>query len=134
MHNPLQAQVVALSAAIAHAEGFWVPDALPRQHNNPGDLVGDGSVNHIFNTRLDGFDALAAKLTRILQGGSVEYPTSLRWTDFAERWTGGDHAGSWCDSVTDDLNLDPSTRLVDWLLSVPVPAPAPAPDQTTPAS
>src|SRR5271169_1701078 len=134
MHNPLQARVVALSAAIAHAEGFWVPGALPRIHNSPGALLEGGSANGVFSTRLAGFDALAAKVARILEGGSVEYPTSLRWTDFAERWTGGDHAGSWCDSVTDDLYLDPATRIVDWLSSDPLPAAAQVADPAGPAS
>lgn len=125
MHNLSQARVVALAAAIAHAEGFWVPNARPRRNNNPGDLVADGSINGVFSTRLEGFDTLAAKVARILEGESTTYPTSISWPSFAYVWTGGDHAGTWCDAVCDDLNVDPSTTLQQWLQAEPAPAPAP---------
>ncbi len=125
---------MALCAAIAHAEGFWTRGARPRHNNNPGDLIADGSVNERYLLHADGWLWLAAKVERILNGGSTEYPTSLTWQELANRWTGGDHAGSWCDAVTDDLNLDPSTRIVDWLSAVDAPAPAPAADPQEPAS
>jgi hypothetical protein len=128
MHNPYWAQVVALSCAIAHAEGFWVPGARPRRQNNPGDLVADGAVNGVFYSRMEGFDALAWKVAHLLAGASHTYPLALTWHDFAERWTGGDHAGSWCDAIADDLNVDPATTLQAWRLSIPLQGQAQAAD------
>lgn len=124
MHNPYWAQLAALAAAIAHAEGFWVPGARPRRNNNPGDLVADGATAGGFASRLAGFDALTWKLARLLAGSSHTYPLTLTWREFAERWTGNEAAAAWCDAVTDDLNVDPATTLQAWRLSVPLQDPA----------
>jgi hypothetical protein len=139
MHNPYWAQVVALSAAIAHAEGFWVENARPRRNNNPGDVLFDGAVNGVYATRIEGFDALAWKVAHLLAGSSHTYPLTMTWREFADKWTGMDHAGSWADSVADDLNVDPMTTLQTWRLSVPLQGSAlasdlPAPDQPSPHS
>ena len=37
--TPLNSRVQALAQAIATAEGFGVPGAVPTRANNPGDLV-----------------------------------------------------------------------------------------------
>lgn len=139
MHNPYLARLVALCSAIEHAEGFWVPNARPRRNNNPGDLVGDGAVDHSFGTRLQGFDALAWKVARILAGQSTVYALTSSWLEFAERWTGGDNAAAWCESVCDDLDVYGESTLDGWLARVdrpypeqqaPPPQPAPAPEQS----
>ena len=127
MKNVVQARIVTLAAAIAHAEGFWVPAARPRRNNNPGDLVADGAAAGQFPSRLAGFDALADKLWRMLAGMSHVYPRSFTFAQFAQAWTGGDNAAAWCTSVCDDLAISPELTLLQWIQQTDPATPVKAP-------
>lgn len=103
--------VDALAAAIAHAEGYYVPLSRPNRNNNPGDIsdrniggvvasgVDSGGLS-IFDTPQDGWTALYAKIRNILNGGSTVYSPSMSISDFAQTWTGGDNASNWAYNVS----------------------------------
>jgi hypothetical protein len=105
------ARVSLLAAAIAHAEGFWVHDAEPRRHHNPGDMLDQAGVNKSFPSSLDGWEALAQQVARMLDSESHVYTPAMTWRRVAELWTGGDNAAAWCASVCADLDVAPDSML-----------------------
>jgi hypothetical protein len=119
---PLNAQVQQLAQAIATAEGFGIPGAVPTRANNPGDLVlgdqGLGVANSagvtIFATVAAGWAALYYELNLIFLGESSQYNPSMTFAQFAQKWTGGDNAGAWASNVTSSISASPGTLLSDW--------------------
>lgn len=115
-------QVTALGQAIAQAEGFGTPGAVPTLANNPGDITdtgwpGDtgrtmGAGIRVFATAADGWNALYGKLNNILAGGSSEYPLSLTFAEFGTIWAGGDP--NWVNNVAGELGVDPSSTLAQF--------------------
>jgi hypothetical protein len=115
-------QVTALAQAIARAEGFGVPGAIPTLANNPGDITDTGHPGdtgrtmgvgiRVYASSTAGWNALYGKLTNILGGGSSEYPVSLTFAEFGDLWAGGDP--NWVNNVASELGLDPSTTLAQF--------------------
>lgn len=111
--------VGALANAIAKAEG-----ADPA-NNNPGDLTtGDFSSDNVvgvFNsagvavvdTLENGWSALKNKLQNIVDGNSSVYNLNMTIQEFADKFTGGDNADSWAQSVANDLGVSTDTTLAD---------------------
>src|SRR5258708_28527427 len=116
--------IALLFAAIAHAEGFWVPGSLPRRNHNPGDLLGKDGVNRQFPDILDGAKALYNQITLMLVGGSHVYTHAMTWRTVSMLWTGGDNAAGWCMSVCEDLGVDPDSTIADFVRVVTAPAPS----------
>jgi hypothetical protein len=119
-----------LAKAIALAEGFYAADSLPSRINNPGDLeLGDrGFGTHNKKTgyakadiagdiadKTDGFSALRRECRAILTGASSIYHVNFTFAAIALKWTGNDNPGAWCKIVTEKLNLNPMTTIVDWV-------------------
>jgi len=107
----------ALAAAIAHAEGYYLPLSRPNRNNNPGDITdtGVGEVGKdsggldIFPDSNTGWNALYHKLSNIMNGGSNTYSPIMSITNFAYTWTGGDiingngATANWASTVASKL-------------------------------
>lgn len=109
-------KVALLSQAIAFAEGFPQPGAIPTLANNPGDLelqnnplgtMGEGIT--IFPDLASGWNALYAQVGRIL-GGSGLYLKTDSFSSFAHKYVDGPSAPvsqdsqNWAANVVSFLN------------------------------
>jgi hypothetical protein len=79
----------AFANAIAFAEGFGVPGAIPTVRNNPGDLKlpADGGAITTFATPADGWEALYKQLDLIRTGASRYYQPTMTIDQVARVWT-----------------------------------------------
>jgi hypothetical protein len=119
---PLNAKISQLAQAIATAEGYGVPGAVPTRANNPGDLVngdvGFGLANSagvtVYGSYVDGLSALYHQLNLIFTGASEVYSTEMSFATFARIWTGGDNFSAWAQNVSALVGASPSTLLADW--------------------
>jgi hypothetical protein len=115
-----------LCRAIAHAEGFGVPRAIPTRYHNAGDLksrpglpplpgqVRIGKAGHIvFVSDAAGWEALRVYVQKIVNGGSRHYVahTTLAQLSrvYAQRWQ------PWLRIATKELGVPASTRLEEYL-------------------
>lgn len=87
--------VLALAEAIAHAEGFGVPGAIPTRAHNPGDLVipawpgpslGAEGIS-VFDSDGEGWLRLYRQLELIRAGRSRVYTLGMSIRDMAAKWT-----------------------------------------------
>jgi len=107
----------ALANAIAKAEGFFVPGALPNRTNNPGDLmvgsVGNGTQagKTVFSSAADGWQALYNQVELMLTGQSQYYDPSMTISQVAKLYTGADNAAAWASTVASELSVTPDTTL-----------------------
>jgi len=113
--------VVKLAKAIAQAEGFGPPKAIPTLGNNPGDLTGsdagtfatlgvmnaEGVVR--FTNLADGWTALYIKCNRMLSGKSLIYPLTLTLAQVGMKYSGGNPA--WSRNVAAALGVPETTTL-----------------------
>jgi hypothetical protein len=105
-HVGVTAGIRDLALAIAHAEGFGRPGAIPTRANNPGDLVIPGWSGaqlgaegiSVFPSESAGWDALYAQLQRIVDGRSHIYTVQTTIGEMARRWTATD-VESWTTNV-----------------------------------
>jgi hypothetical protein len=95
------ASASSFAQAIADAEGFGTPDAIPTLANNPGDLeLGDqghgvlqaanGQQITIFGSEQEGWDALDNQVNEIFSGKSKHYSTPMTLERFGQIYSGGD--------------------------------------------
>jgi hypothetical protein len=103
-----------LAQAIANAEGYGVPGAIPTAANNPGDLVlGDigygtmGAGITVFGSSSDGWSALENQLQLISNGQSRNYSPGMSIAQIGQVWAGGD--GNWAINVASSLGVSTST-------------------------
>lgn len=81
------------ASAIAVAEGFGVPGAIPTVRNNPGNLKLSGNTITTFPTEQAGWDALRRQLTLIRDGRSNYYLPSMTLAEMGRVWAPpGEHA------------------------------------------
>jgi len=113
--------VQAIALAIAAAEGFGVPGAIPTLANNPGDLVlgnmGYGTMGTqeitVYATAEDGWNALYGQIQKWINGTSKYYNPSMTWGQI-----GAIYAGSgtpWAANVAAALGVDPNSTLGDYV-------------------
>lgn len=87
-------EIGQFAIAIATAEGFGDPGAIPTRANNPGDLelggttLGEGVT--VYPTVEDGWNALYHQLLLVRDGRSHVYRTDMTLTEFGATWSGGD--------------------------------------------
>lgn len=119
--SAVEARVEALGHAIAKAEGFGIPGALPTRAKNPGDMklgdVGNGLLTGktIFSTAQDGWNALFNQIKLIISGNSNYYSVDDTFEQMAATWTGNDSPGSWANTVTAELGVKQSDTLRSFL-------------------
>lgn len=136
------ARLALCCAAAAHAEGWWVPGAVPRRNHNPGDIMDHAGRPQTFSDPLDGWRALVREWQLILSGTSGVYKVGMTWRRVAQLWTGGDNPNGWCAAFCEDLGVDPDSTVTQFLNpqlqrppdppAAPAGAPSPPaqPDQT----
>ncbi|HEX4381252.1 MAG TPA: hypothetical protein VH022_14515 [Candidatus Acidoferrum sp.] len=114
--------VVKFAQAIAIAEGFGRPGAVPTRANNPGDLTDDGDVGlgtiqtagkyaakiTIYRTVDDGWNALFRKVRRMLEGHSEVYPLSFTIAQVAKKYCGN---LDWGIDIARELEVSLDTTL-----------------------
>jgi hypothetical protein len=90
--------------AIAYAEGFGVPNAIPTVRNNPGDLKlpRDGGAISTFPTVADGWDALYRQLQLIVSGRSSYYSIDMTIAAMGRVWTATEQQ-AWTSNVVSYL-------------------------------
>jgi hypothetical protein len=118
-------KVQRFAQAIAKAEGFGKPGAVPTLSHNPGDLgPGDtgyqgrftaGSVVSQLPDDETGWQKLRDKLRRIFSGKSTTYSPNMTITEMAQKYAGDWQ--NWSNNVSADLGVSPDTRISDWLES-----------------
>ncbi len=102
--------------AIAAAEGFGIPGAIPTIAKNPGDLVlpdwsptvGSAGIA-VFDSVDYGWSRLYRQLSIILTGGSANYYPDTTIEEMGRKWANGDR--NWAINVSNNLGVDPSTPL-----------------------
>jgi hypothetical protein len=120
--NPtIEDGIARMATAIAHAEGYGIPDAVPTRANNPGDLKlgdrGNGTVSGktVFGSSTEGWEALKAQIRLMWLDRSDYYGPDDTFQDIAVTWTGGDNWQSWLAIVSRDLGVSANTTLRGYL-------------------
>ena len=109
----VSANVRELARAIAFAEGFHVPNSIPAQRNNPGDLKVNGVIA-TYGTAAEGWEALERQLQLIANGGSRYYTLKQTIAEMGATWapsSDGNTVGAWAKNVASRLGVSVNTRL-----------------------
>lgn len=97
-----------LGQAIANAEGYGVPGAIPTLNNNPGDLTDGGKILS-YGSITDGINALQSQVTAMLTGSSKYYNPSMTIAEVGQTYANGDPA--WAANVSNYLGVSPDTPI-----------------------
>lgn len=106
-------KVVAIANAIAFAEGFGKPGAIPTVRHNPGDIENLAGVVKTYATDQDGWNALYDYVQRMIDGTFV-YNQSQTWAKIGGIYS-GTPGGPWAGNVALALNVDPNSTLGDFI-------------------
>jgi len=115
------AVINAMALAIQQAEG-WAPGSWSYVTNNPGNITDTGQPGQVgtktnpssgitfpvFDTYLDGFNALCWKLNRAFNGLSSVYTPNMSISEFFQAYSGDQNEAN---NVASILGVDPSTTL-----------------------
>ena len=130
--------VRTFARAIAYAEGFGRPHAIPTRYHNPGDLKAVrgfaypgqkavGKAGHIiFRTDADGWAALEHQIQRTLDGESRIYSIRMSLRDYSRRYAG--NSRRWCANVARALTANADVTLAELFEIAPVITFPPNPD------
>jgi hypothetical protein len=116
--GPVTVTIQQLAQAIARAEGFGVPGAIPTVAHNPGDLVipgweGDtlGSAGiSVLPDDNTGWARLYHQLQLIVDGRSHVYSLDDSISDMASKWTTTEQE-AWANNVAAALGVSPDVTL-----------------------
>ncbi len=98
--------------AIASAEGFGVPGAIPTVANNPGDLkLGGDTINGIsvFSSVEEGWNKLYRQIAMIVSGSSAYYNLDMTIAEMGRIYAGGDE--NWSTNVARYLGVSRDAHL-----------------------
>lgn len=107
------ATVKNFARAIANAEGFGIPGAIPTVCHNPGDLkLGEPSVNGITQFQNDdlGWSKLYRQIGMIISGQSAHYHLDMSIKEMGDKWE-NDPGDNWAINVANYLAVSPETKL-----------------------
>lgn len=115
------APIKRLGQAIAAAEGFGVPGAIPTVAKNPGDLVLSGwsptlggAGIAVFDSVDYGWSRLHRQLQLIVSGASSVYSLDDTIASMGQKWANGDPA--WAANVAGYLGVSVGTPLYQVLV------------------
>ena len=99
------AGLLAFAEAIAFAEGYGVPGAIPTLRNKPGELKQPSSGGGIttFATPAEGWEALYNQLDLIRTGRSAYYQPTMTIAQVANVWTATEQT-AWLSNVLASLD------------------------------
>jgi hypothetical protein len=108
--------VTRFADAIAHAEGYGIPGAIPTVANNPGDLVipgwsptmGSAGIA-VFDSPDYGWSRLYRQIALIVRGESAHYDLDMTLAEMGRVYAGGDD--NWARNVAAHLGVSTSTTL-----------------------
>lgn len=112
--------VTSFAQAIAYAEGYGIPGAIPTVANNPGDLVipgwaptmGSAGIA-VFDSPDYGWSRLYRQVALIIAGRSNYYRLDMTLAEMGRTYAGGDE--NWSRNVASYLGVSPSTTLAQVL-------------------
>lgn len=127
-YTPTQDKVKAFAEAIAYAEGFGKPGAIPTRSHNPGDLrppngvvnfwtgqVGIDAGHAVFVDDNAGWLALYRQVTLMAENKSNFYDLTMSIAQvgkiYAESDTNASGVGPWAKNVCSKLGISPSILL-----------------------
>ena len=102
-----------IAEAIARAEGYGVPGAIPTVRNNPGNIKDASGRIRTYPTVGDGWDALYRQVLLMLTGESRWYRPEMTIAEVARIYTGESTYMDWARNVARILGVTPDTRLRD---------------------
>lgn len=103
-------RVMRMAQAIARAEGYGVPNAIPTLRNNPGNIRSTSPPYEIrtYATPDEGWAALYRQVARMLAGSSL-YPATWTIEQVAQRYTGEAAYMNWARNVARFLGVSTTT-------------------------
>lgn len=104
-------KIIRIAQAIAKAEGYGVPNAIPTLRNNPGNIKGKDGVIITYPTPDDGWKALYRQVLLMLTGESRFYKPEMTIAEIARIYTGEAQYMNWANNVSRFLGVTPDTRL-----------------------
>lgn len=120
-------KIEELAAAIASAEGFGIPDAIPTRANNPGDIKLPGDAGHgnidgktIFASVSAGWSALYHMIGGWISGSSSVYSLADTFREIGRKYVVGplavanQQSNDWASNVANALGVDVDSTLGDW--------------------
>ena len=105
----VSAQVQRIAAAIAKAEGYGVPNAIPTVRNNPGNIRSAAGPIATYPTIEEGWAALYRQVSGMLSGRSRYYNPSDPLTVIAKTYTGEAAYMNWANNVARYFGVPVST-------------------------
>lgn len=112
--------------AIAHAEGYNVPNSVPARLNNPGDISDgantfgsefhSGSSVTTFPNATVGWQWLYTKIQNAVTGQSHVYLPTMSWYEIGAKWA-PPNADAWAENVAAYLGVDPGDAIQDYILA-----------------
>jgi hypothetical protein len=112
--------------AIARAEGYGKPGAIPTVRNNPGDLESiDGQIK-VFMTPDEGWNALRHQVDLMATGQSRIYQPDMTWVEIASHYDGETQPDpftgqplymQWAQNVAQILGVNVNSTLADYVNS-----------------
>lgn len=128
-------KIDSLATAIARAEGFGRPHAIPTRYHNPGDLksrpdypklpgqkaIGKGG-HIIFKNDAAGWAALKAQITKMSEGRSHHFKPDMTLMQVAKKYAG--NWRPWIKIVSRTLDVSPTTTLMAYLTPEELEAPS----------
>jgi hypothetical protein len=106
-------KIKRIAEAIAFAEGYGKPGAIPTVRNNPGDLKDSNGIIIQFPTAEEGWNALYRQVLLMLTGESRYYKPTMTIAEIARIYTGEDSYMNWANNVAYKLGVTLDTRLLD---------------------
>jgi hypothetical protein len=106
-------KIERIARAIARAEGYGVPGAIPTVRNNPGNIKGSDGVIKTYATPEEGWAALYRQVTMMFTGESRFYNASMTLAEIARIYTGEARYMDWANNVAKFLGVTPQTRLIE---------------------
>jgi hypothetical protein len=102
-----------IAEAIAKAEGYGRPGAIPTVRNNPGNIKGPDGVIRTYRTPEEGWAALYRQVTMMFTGESRFYRPDMTIAEIARIYTGEARYMDWAWNVSKFLGVKPETRLIE---------------------